>query len=97
MSRARPPGPGRLAGLGNTLRLARDPLGFYEACAPSGDVARARVESEEVSVATRPTPVERVTFGPVDEGPPELAFGTTLRPTNGLSVVVRERAATPER
>ena len=60
MSRARPPGPGRLAGLGNNLRLARDPLGFYEACASYGDVARARVGSEELYVATHPALVERV-------------------------------------
>ncbi|MFD1513634.1 cytochrome P450 [Halomarina rubra] len=60
MTRASPPGPTGLPGIGNTLQFLRDPITFYETCAEYGDVVHARVARDDVYVVSHPELVERV-------------------------------------
>jgi len=54
--------------------------------------ARFAMQELRLVVATL---AQQVTFETTSDDPPELRFGTTLKPSEGLDLVVRERVETP--
>ncbi|WP_255170748.1 cytochrome P450 [Natrononativus amylolyticus] len=55
-----PPGPDGLPLLGNTLQLARDPIGFFDRIATYGDVVRYEVGGLPFTMVFHPEQVERL-------------------------------------
>jgi len=55
-----PPGPDGLPVLGNTLTLARDPIGFFDRMAAYGDVVRYELAGQPFTMVLHPAYVERL-------------------------------------